>query len=75
MIETVTKKYTDDNGDEHEVTGYDISEFPTPSDHDFYQEGRWMKCTCHPHRAVQVPAGKQLTKTERGFEFVEVEVL
>ena len=75
MLDTVTKKYKDENGDEHEVSGYDITELPAPADHDLHQHASYIKCTCHPHRASRLPTGKQLVKTERGFEFQEVEVL
>ena len=62
MIDLVTKTYVDENGDEHKVAGYDISKLPPPQEHDFYQEGRYVKCTCHAGRAKQLPTGKNLYK-------------
>lgn len=75
MIETVTRTYTDDDGNEHRITGYDIEKLPAGQEHDFYQQGRYLKCNCHPHRAVQIPTGQQLIKDTGGFRIVPIEVL
>lgn len=66
-VEEVTKTYTDENGEQKTITGFDVSEFPAPQNHDFYQEGRWLKCNCHPGRATLLHAGDMLTKTEGGY--------
>ena len=67
MINEVTRKYKDENGDEHEVTGADISKFPNPQEHEFYQEGRHIKCECHPGVSKALPAGKNLYKEQGGY--------
>lgn len=69
-LEIITKTYKDDNGDEHEVTGYNIEQFPEPMKHDFYQEGRFLMCNCHPEVSKRMPDGKNLIKKEGKFLFV-----
>jgi hypothetical protein len=58
-----------EEGAVHEV---DITELPPPQNHDFYQEGPYIKCTCHPHTSKRIPYGKQLTMKDGRLAFTEV---
>lgn len=73
-FEEVTKSYVDDDGVEHEVTGQDIDIFPDPSDHDFYQEGSYLYCTCHPNTAKRMPQGQMLVMKGGKAAFQPIEV-
>lgn len=42
------------------VTGVDLDNLPTAQEHEFYQEGSYLKCKCHAYRSARIPAGKQL---------------
>lgn len=59
-FEKVTKKFIDEDGEEREVTGFDIEQFPDPKEHDFYQEGSYLMCSCHPNTSKRIPSGYQL---------------
>lgn len=59
-FEEVTKKIVGKDGEEREATGFDIEQFPDPKDHDFYQEGSFLMCSCHPNTSKRIPAGHQL---------------
>lgn len=59
-FEKVTKKFIDEDGEEREATGFDIEQFPDPKEHDFYQEGSYLMCSCHPNTSKRIPSGHQL---------------
>ena len=42
------------------MSGFDIEQFPDAKDHDFYQEGSFLMCSCHPNTSKRIPAGHQL---------------
>ena len=73
-LKTTTKTYTNDRGKEVEVTGFDISEFPAPQEHDFYQSGSYVMCTCHKGTARRIPDGMELTKEKGLYKFRKREI-
>lgn len=74
-FEEVTRKYVrEEDGKEIEVTGQDIEQFPDPKEHDFYQEGSYICCTCHPHTTKRVPAGMQLVLKGGSLAFEKIQV-